>query len=280
MKVILNFDIICLARRTGVSMCSPLFEKKHRTLHTRCQLSDRRKEEANLTYQKFLPKLQDHLLGRLIDRSFDGDAHDEFSDVDRNSVRILGNKIYTVKTCQLHYTTYDLQRKHDTVNPTSHPDVMVRSSETGPNASPYWYARVLGVYHANVWTTNPAVKNGNDIQRMDFLWVRWFGEEPGYRYGFHHARLPKVGYVESSDDYAFGFLDPKHVIRGCHLIPAFHGGRTSALLPMAYSDARVLEGGTVDDWEKFYVNVYGFVVNSSMFKYSQHFFSGLLTAIW
>lgn len=138
---------------------------------------------------------------------------------------------------------------------------MVRSPETGVNASPYWYARVLGVYHTNVWTSHPAVKNGGDVRRMDFLWVRWFGEEPGYRYGFREARLPKVGFVESSDDYAFGFLDPKHVIRGCHLVPAFHGGRTSELLPVTQSDARVLEGSVVDDWET-------------------GFFSGLLTAIW
>lgn len=124
----------------------------------------------------------------------------------------------------------------------------------------------------NVWTTNPAVKNGSNVQRMDFLWMRWFREEPSYRYGFHQARLPTVGYVESCDDYTFGFLDLKHVIHGCHLIPTFHSGRTSALLPMAHSDARVLEGGVVDDWENFYVNVYESVVNSLMFKYSQLFF--------
>lgn len=207
-------------------------------------------------YQKFIPKLQDHLFGRLVDRSFDGDAHDEFSDADRNSIRLIGNKIYTVKTCQLYYTTYDLQRKYDTVNPTSHPDVMVRSPETGPDASPYWYARVLGVYHANIWTTNPAVKDGSNIRRMDFLFVRWFGEEPDYRYGFRQARLPKIGFVLSSDDYAFGFLDPRHVVRGCHLVPAFHGGRTSELLPTEHSVARILEGAVVDDWANFYVNVY------------------------
>ncbi|KAF8806327.1 hypothetical protein BYT27DRAFT_7224612 [Phlegmacium glaucopus] len=167
-------------------------------------------------------KLQDHLLDRLIDRSFDGDTHEEFSDVDRNSVCIVGNKIYTIKTCQLYYTTYDLQRKYDTVNPTSHPDVMVRSPKAGTDASPYWYARVLSMYYANVWTTNPAVKDG-DI---------------------------------SSDDYAFGFLDPRHVVHGCHLIPAFQGGRTSKLLPMGNSAARMLEGAMVDDWANFYVNVF------------------------
>ena len=49
------------------------------------------------------------------------------------------------------------------MNPTSHPDVMVRSPETGTDASPYWYAQVIGMYHANVWTMNPAVKDGGNI---------------------------------------------------------------------------------------------------------------------
>ena len=234
-------------------------------------------------YQKFIPKLQDHLLGRLVNRSFDGDAHDDFSDSDRNSIRLVGNKIYTVKTCQLYYTTYDLQRKYDTVNPTSHPDVMVQSPETGTNASPYWYARVIAVYHANVWTTNPLIEDRGLVKRMDFLFVRWFGEEPGYRHGFHEARLPKVGFVESSDDYAFGFLDPSHVVRGCHLLPAFHNGRTSQLLPTEHSDARILEGATaVDDWANYYVNVYALLtlLNSKYLHYSFGFFPGLPIVIY
>ena len=213
---------------------------------------------AQSTYQKFIPKLQDHLFGHLIDQSFDGDTHDEFSDADRNNVHLVSSNIYTVKTFQLYYTTYDLQCKYDTISPTSHPDVMVRSPETGTDASPYWYAHVLGMYHRNVWTTNLAVKDGDNMRQMDFLFVRWLGEEPGYRYGFRQAHLPKIGFVLSSDNYAFGFLDPRHVICGCHLEPAFHGGRTSELLPTARSEAQIIEGGAVDDWANFYVNVYNY----------------------
>ncbi len=76
----------------------------------------------------------------------------------------------------------------------------------------YWYARVLGIYHAKVSTSHPDATNGTEIRRMEFLWVRWLGAEPGHRYGFRHAVLPKIGFVPSTDDYAFGFLDPKHVI--------------------------------------------------------------------
>jgi hypothetical protein len=74
--------------------------------------------------------------------------------------------------------------------------------------------------------------------RMEILWVRWFGVEPGqYRHGFHLAHLPKISFVESSDEYAFTFLDPKQVIRGAHIIPVFSEGCTSTLLPATKSVA-------------------------------------------
>jgi hypothetical protein len=72
----------------------------------------------------------------------------------------------------------------------------------------FWYARVIGIYHAKVYTTHPQVQDGGQVRRMKFLWVRWFGSEPNYNHGFHRGRLPKIGFVPSTDDFAFGFLDP------------------------------------------------------------------------
>ena len=206
-------------------------------------------------FKKFLPKLQDHLLGRLMHRAFDGDTHEEFTDLDRNSIRFMGSKIYSVQTCQVYYTSYDLQRQCDTVNPCAHPDIMLRSPVTEAGADLYWYARVIGVFHANVWTDHPAIQDGRNARRMDFLWVRWFGDEPSYRSGFRRARLPKIGFVESTDDFAFSFVDPANVIRGCHLIPAFNAGRSADLLPHSRSMARRLNPEDVDDWLNFYVNM-------------------------
>ena len=65
---------------------------------------------------------------------------------------------------------------------------------------------------------------------MEFLWVRWLGAEPWYRSGSKVARLPKVGFVEDTDEDTFGFLDPDLIIWGAHLIPDFNSGRTSGLL--------------------------------------------------
>ena len=202
--------------------------------------------------KNFLPKL--HLLGRLMDRKFNGNMHEEFTDADQNSIWFVGSKIYSVQTCCIYYTTYDLQWQCDTVNPHAHPDIMLQSP-VAESAEPYWYARVIGLYHANVWTEHPAIRNGRNVRCMYFLWVHWFGDEPGYCSGFRRARLPKISFVESTDDFAFSFVDPANVIRGCHLIPAFNAGWSIDLFPHSHSIARCLNLKDVDDWLNFYVNM-------------------------
>ena len=199
--------------------------------------------------------MKDHLLGRLLDQEYEGDTYGEFTDEERNTICIAGERIYCCKTLRLNYTTYDVRRDRDTINPRTYPDIMVQSPETGSDAQPYWYARVIGIFHATVSSSHPDVKDRSPCQ-MDFLWVRWFRMEPGqYCHGFRHARLPKIGFVESTDKYAFTFLDPAQVIRGTHIIPAFFKGRTSALLPVRKSVARVLDPAETDDWTNFYVNM-------------------------
>ena len=132
---------------------------------------------------------------------------------------------------------------------------MVKSPETGPQAQPYWYACVIGIFHALVSSSHKGVQD-RSLHQMDFLWVRWFGMEPGrYRHGFHYARLPKIGFVESTDQYAFTFLDPAQVIRGVHAIPAFSEGCTQDLLPVTKSIARVLNPEDEDNWMNLYINM-------------------------
>jgi len=235
-------------------------------LDIRYQLSNSRKDPVNIytyvcenqhdpAFTGFIPKLKDHLLGRLLNRDYSGDTYGEFSDEERNTVRIAGEQIYRCKTIRINYTTYDVRRDGDTINPRTYPDIMVKSPETGPHAQPFWYARVIGIFHASVSSCHPGVTEKSTC-RMDFLWVRWFGVEPGrYRHGFRYARLPKIGFVESTDEYAFTFLDPTQVIRGSHLIPAFAEGRTSALLQATKSVARVLDPDEENDWVNFYVNM-------------------------
>ena len=193
-------------------------------------------------------------MNRLLGRDFDGDSSDIFTDDERSTVWISNNQIYSVQTLSVNYTTYDIRRDRDTINPRNHCFVMVRSSENTPGAHPYWYAQVLGVYHTFVSTTHPAACNRN-TQHMEFLWVRWFGIEPKYRSGPRYPRLPMVGFVEDTDELAFGFLDPSLVIRGCHLIPRFHSGRTNSLMIYGGPTAARMPG-LADDWTNYYVNMF------------------------
>jgi len=108
--------------------------------------------------QDFVPKLKDHLLRRLFNQEFDGDFH--FSSAERNTIRIVDNHIYSAKVLRVNYTTYDVRREQDSINPrTDHRDVMVVLPKDGPDALPYWYACVLGVFHVHVLHTGPAARN-------------------------------------------------------------------------------------------------------------------------
>jgi len=207
--------------------------------------------------QDFILKLKDHLLGQLLNWDYEGDTYGNFTEDERNTICISGNQVYRCRTMQINYTTYDVRRDGDVINPQVSPDIMVNSPEIGLEAQPYWYARIIGIFHAYILTTHLDVPVGGRILRlMDFLWVCWFGMEPSpYRHRFYHACLPKIGFVELSDNYTFTFLDPAQVIRGAHIIPAFSNKCISALLPVTRSVACVLNPDEEDDWVNFYVNM-------------------------
>ena len=132
---------------------------------------------------------------------------------------------------------------------------MVLSHEDDPQAHPYWYARVLGIFHLRVLHLDPSVMN-RSVQHMEVLWIQWFGLVPGHQFGSKMARLPKIGFVPDMDPLAFGFLDPSLVIRATHLIPAFNDGHTAGLLAASPTVGR--PPGETDDWAAFFVSMYVF----------------------
>ncbi|KAJ7353103.1 hypothetical protein DFH08DRAFT_59801 [Mycena albidolilacea] len=210
----------------------------------------RRSDPATLRFES---KLREHLLGRLLNRDFDGDTHETFTEDDLGTVRILNNKIYSTKTLHVNHTTYDVLRDQDSFNPRTGAFVMVNSFETTPGAHPYWYCQLLGVFHARVYRVLDG--EATEAEEMSFLWVRWLGEEPGYRPSMKAGRLPKVSFVPESDGYAFGFLDPAHVIRGSHPIPDFESGQTNDLLATReVTLARLLTDSS--DWTSFFVDIF------------------------
>ena len=194
-------------------------------------------------------------MGRLLGHNF-GDTDTTFTPEERLTVRIQNETIFRVHTARINYTTYDMRRGYDTVNPRTHPFVMVASPETEPGSHPFWYATVIGVFHANVQHVGTNSRDYS-VRRMEFLWVRWLGVVPDYAFGRHLARLPKIGFIPDSDEFAFGFLDPSLVLRGCHLIPAFEDGRTTELLTTtatcSITEAR--PSGEKDDWANYYVGM-------------------------
>lgn len=189
--------------------------------------------KLTLSLQNFLPVLKTHLLARLRMMAYEGDETD-FSPKDLDTVRIVDNKIYFHKAVRINYTTYDMRRAQDSINPRTHANIMMLSHEDDSEEvdwHPYWYGQVIGVFHVMVKHLGSWSKS-SEPQRIDFLWVRWFGRENGVPLtSFDTLRLPRIGFVPDDDPRPFGFVDPNEVLRAAHLIPAFAHGRTGNLLP-------------------------------------------------
>jgi hypothetical protein len=201
--------------------------------------------------QDFLPQLKDHILGRIHGHHYQGD-YVPFTDEERAEVRLRNHIIYQHKVLRVNYTTYDMRREQDSLNPSGQANIMMLAPEDEDH--PYWYARIIGVYHAIV--SHP---NLPEPTHMKFIRVRWYGTDPDprYRFGWKGRRLPRIGFVDDTatenTSPAFGFIDPANIIRGVHLIPAFKDGLTSGLLDTSSLARQPHEGDY--DWNFFYINM-------------------------
>jgi len=192
-------------------------------------------------------------LARLLGRVYNGDEL-TFTPAERNTITFVNNRLYKHKVLRVNYTTYDLRRSQDSLNPRPHADFMVLSHEEdehGNTDHPYWYGRIIGIFHVLVHHSGP-MSQSKEPKPMQFLWVRWFGRDMSIRTGWKVKRLHRIGFLESGDVSAFGFLDPVLLIRGVHLIPAFHYGRTMALLPPSIVRNTSEQD---EDWVYYYVNM-------------------------
>ena len=116
--------------------------------------------------------------------------------------------------------------------------------------SPFCYARVLGIYHANVVYTGPGMVSYQP-RRMEFLWVRWYHQIDIMKTGWKSRRLDRAKFPPMSAAGAFGFVDPNNVLRACHIIPVFHKG-------LRHVDGNGLSRCAQDssDWIEYYINRY------------------------
>lgn len=144
-----------------------------------------------------------------------------------------GDRIYAHRVIHFNYTTYDIRRAQDVVNPgTSHCNIMLlrtptsdRADETSTHRHPFLYGRVIGIYHANIVYTGPGMRNYNPT-RFDFLWVRWYQDiqTEGPLNQQLSYRLDQLSFPPMASEGAFGFVDPADVLRSCHIMPAFNQG--------------------------------------------------------
>ncbi|TBU21549.1 hypothetical protein BD311DRAFT_678089 [Dichomitus squalens] len=169
------------------------------------------------------------------------------------SVRIENNRLYRHKVLRVNYTTYDMRRDQDSINPRTHPDVMMLAPEGSPH--PYLYARVIGIFHVDAYRAGESLDGSDDTdtEAIQVLWVRWFDLDPRAPGGFKARRLPRLKWAALDDD-AFGFLSPNQVLRAAYLMPAFAHGQSDEALP-GYSVARREEEEDVD-WKFHYVGIF------------------------
>ncbi|KAH7917228.1 hypothetical protein BV22DRAFT_1026772, partial [Leucogyrophana mollusca] len=175
-----------------------------------------------------------------------------------SEVILKNERIYKHNIIRINYTSYDVQRAQDVVNPrTEHCNILLLAQHDPDDPShstrhlhPFCYAKVLGIYHANVIYVGPGMVDYRP-KRMEFLWVRWYElVEPQLApSSWYDRRLDIVQFVPMAEEDSFGFVDPLDVVRSCHLIPAFSKGK---LHPDGVAMSHCAQDG--DDWKWYYVN--------------------------
>ena len=175
------------------------------------------------------------------------------ADVSADSILFNHDRIYQHSLIHVNYTTYDVWRSQDVLHTsTSHCDVMMLSAASSDNADtspphPYRYARVLGIYHANIVYVGPRMVDYQP-QRFDFLWVRWYRVMEAVRTGWTARKLDRVKFPPLVGDDVFGFVNPSDVLRCCHMMPRFSQGRI-------HSNGKGLSLCARDssDWAQYYI---------------------------
>ena len=72
---------------------------------------------------------------------------------------------------RINYDTYDMRREQDSINPDSHPDIMMIAP--GSYGHPCYYARTLAIFHVYA-TITPAEDETPEWHRFFVCFVRWF----------------------------------------------------------------------------------------------------------
>jgi hypothetical protein len=167
--------------------------------------------------------------------------------------------MYRHQTARINYTTYDVWRAQDIINPdTTRCNIMVlnvsqdRDSNLveSPNGrSKFAYARVLGIFHVNVFlasSTQPVINCRP--HRLEFLWVRWY-DHASPVHSWRSRKLDCLRFPPLAHEGAFGFIDPQDIVRASHIAPVFSAKKV-------HQDGVGISNAAKDhqDWRFYYVN--------------------------
>lgn len=122
-----------------------------------------------------------------------------------------------------------------------------------PPAHPYIYIRIIAIFHVNIG--NKALLGPQSVVtpiQKDIVWVHWFSIEDSSPLDETFMRLDRLSLTNIPDTDSNGSIHPEDIVRTCHIIPAFHYGRMSTMIPPSIASES-------ESYEYFYVN--RFVVN-------------------
>ncbi|RXW23302.1 hypothetical protein EST38_g2534 [Candolleomyces aberdarensis] len=231
---------------------------------------------------KFLAKLKQHLLPRIrqalleearadlanydfaistLERLVRGESEDESHRInEEDRIFIASDRLYRHEILHINYTTYDLRREQDILNPnTTRRDFMslAEESENEENSHGtrrFCYGRLLGIYHVNI-VFHGEGSFDRKARRFDFLHVRWYSQ-PDVDATWSSQQLDCIEFPSIVKPDSVDFLDPSLVLRGCHVIPRFSAGR--AFSPKGSNSEKELQVSTIaknaEDWEQYFVN--------------------------
>ena len=196
--------------------------------------------------------LREHCLGRILGAWDEDGEPREFTSTECDGVRIQGNRMYRHRVMRVNYTTYDCRRDQDSINPRTHPDILLPSVDKN-DEHPFSYARVIGIFHVLVTYEGPAA---TQLMRtvpckLEVLWVRWFELDRTRPSGPQHRTLPCVEFVDASSDadaVPFGFVDPSSVIRAAYIVPAWDHGECGDFLKPSPLARRPCDGDADFNW--------------------------------
>jgi hypothetical protein len=110
--------------------------------------------------------LKHHLLAHILTG---GSNHPDYNEQELCHLQLYQDRMYQHHMLHINYTSYDVFRHQDTLNPSTVNcfALLPADLEQNPDVHPYIYAQILGVYHAKV------THCGGPLQHMDFVHVRW-----------------------------------------------------------------------------------------------------------